>query len=199
MKNTDILSRITALLNKKVNLEQQTLDNGTVIESDSFTVGDPIFAIDGTNKVPLGIGTYTLADGSELEVTEIGIIGEIATPATEKSEGEPMGMDEDLAKAPVADLPVAKDEVPAEMTAVPATLEEIVKAVTDALQPQIDALELKYKSMNMDQKEMKATLSSTIAKKPLVHKPTEKVSLSNIKVGENISSTEALIMARLSK
>ena len=79
MKNTENLSRINALLRRNVKLEQQTLDNGTVIEADSFEVGQPIFAIDGDNKTPLEIGSYLLADGTTLEVYEIGMIGEIAS------------------------------------------------------------------------------------------------------------------------
>ena len=87
MKNTEILNRINALLSRKVKLEQQTLENGTVVEADSFAVGQPIFAIDGESKEPLGIGEYVMADGSKLYVTEIGVIGEIASPATEEKEG----------------------------------------------------------------------------------------------------------------
>ena len=88
MKNTEILSRINALLRRNVKLEQQTLDNGTVIEADSFEVGMPVFAIDGENKTPLEIGTYLLADGTTLEVYEIGMIGELATPAAEAEQVE---------------------------------------------------------------------------------------------------------------
>lgn len=189
MKNTDILSRITALLNKKVSLAQQTLDNGTVVESDSFSVGDPIFAIDGENKMPLGIGSYTMEDGSTLEVTEIGIIGEIATAQAEGGEGE----------TEMAEETKVEEKVETELSEVPATLEEIVQAVVNALQPKFDALDLKCQNLSGDQTAMKETLSTTVAKKPLVHKPTEKVALSNLKVGENVSNTEALIMARLSR
>lgn len=186
MKNTDILSRITALLNKKVSLAQQTLDNGTVVESDSFAIGDPIFAIDGENKVPLGIGSYTLEDGSTLEVTEIGIIGEIATAQAETVETE---MSEEV-----------KEEVlETELTAVPPTLEEIVKAVVDALQPQIDSLTLKCDTLGTGQTEMKETLSKTVAKAPLKHKPIEANLSSLPNTGKNVSSTESRIMAMLSK
>jgi hypothetical protein len=36
MKTTEMLSKIKALLNASVKLAQQTLDNGTVIEAESF-------------------------------------------------------------------------------------------------------------------------------------------------------------------
>lgn len=176
MKNTDILSRINALLNRSVKLEQQTLENGTVVEADSFAVGQPIFAIDGENKTPLEVGEYVMADGSKLYVTEIGVIGEIASAQTETVEEE-----------------VA-------MADVPATLEEILTAVVDAIQPKLDDLQAKIDALTGGQTEMKATLSKTVAKKPLTHKPSEaKVVLNKMNSPVNTSNAEAMIMARLSK
>ena len=180
MKNTEILSKINALLNRKVKLEQQTLENGTVVEADSFAVGQPIFAIDGETKEPLGVGEYIMADGSKLYVTEIGVIGEIASAQTEEVEAG------------------KKKEV--EMADVPATLEEILTAVVDAIQPKLDDLQAKIDALTGGQTEMKATLSKTTAKKPLTHKPNEtKVVLNKMNAPINSSSTEAMIMARLSK
>ena len=176
MRNTEILSRINALLNRKVKLEQQTLENGTVVEADSFAVGQPIFAIDGENKTPLEIGEYTMGDGSILYVTEIGVIGEIASVQTEEAEEE-----------------VAMAEVPA-------TLEEILTAVVDAIQPKLDDLQAKIDALSGGQTEMKATLSKATAKKPLTHKPSEpKTILSKINSPVNTSNTEAMIMAKLSR
>lgn len=156
MKNTEILSRINALLNRKVKLEQATLDNGTVVEADSFTAGIPIFAINGENKDPLEVGTYTLADGTIIEVYEIGVIGEVAMPSAESGEGE---------------VEAGKKKETA-MADVPATLEEILTAVVDAMQPKLDELQAKIDALSGATTEMKATLSSTPATKTK-HKPTE--------------------------
>ena len=179
MKNTEILNRINALLNRKVKLEQQTLENGTVVEADSFAVGQPIFAIDGESKERLGVGEYIMADGSKLYVTEIGVIGEIASAQTEEVEAG------------------KKKEV--EMADVPATLEEILTAVVDAIQPKLDDLQAKIDALTGGQVAMKETLSKTTAKKPLTHKPAEaKVVLNKMNSPVNTSNTEAMIMARLS-
>ena len=43
MKTTEMLSKIKALLNANTNLAQQTLDNGTVIEAESFETWLQIF------------------------------------------------------------------------------------------------------------------------------------------------------------
>lgn len=181
MKNTEILTRINALLNRKVKLEQATLENGTVVEAESFEVGTPIFAIDGENKVPLEVGEYVLSDGSIIKILEIGIIGEI-TPIAEVTEEVEAGYKKEMAD-------------------VPATLEEILTAVVDAIQPKLDDMQTQIDNLSATNTEMKATLSKTIARKPLTHNPIEnKTNLSKFKNNNNInlSNTEALIMARLS-
>ena len=197
MKNTEILSRINALLRRNVKLEQQTLDNGTVIEADSFEVGMPVFAIDGENKTPLEIGSYLLADGTTLEVYEIGMIGELASPSAEAEETEMSAEPEEETKeeAPAEET---APEAEVELEAAPVTLEEILTKVMEALEPKMEELKAKIDALSGSQTEMKETLSS-VAKKPTVHKPADsKVNLGKANTGKNISSTEARIMAALS-
>lgn len=196
MKNTEILSRINALLRRNVKLEQQTLDNGTVIEADSFEVGQPIFAIDGDNKTPLEVGSYLLADGTTLEVYEIGMIGELAL-STKEEETEMSAEPEDETKeeAPVEE---AAPETEVELEAVPATLEEILTKVMEALQPKMDELQAKLDEIAIAHSNMKETLSS-VSKKATVHKPADtKVNLGKANTKKNISDTESRIMSLLS-
>jgi hypothetical protein len=184
MKNTEILQRINALLSRQVKLEQQTLDNGTVVEADSFTVGTPIFAIDGENKTPLEIGEYVLADGSSLYVTEIGIIGEIAAAQSETLvEAEAETLSEETIET-----------VETELTAVPPTLEEIVAAVVEALKPEMEMMKADLLACKGMQTEMKATLSTTVAKKPLTHIPLENKNKLDLKIND----VQARIFAKLS-
>ena len=197
MKNTEILSRINALLRRNVKLEQQTLDNGTVIEADSFEVGMPIFAIDGDNKTPLEIGSYLLADGTTLEVYEIGMIGELASPSAEAEETEMSAEPEEetTEEAPTEEV---APETEVELEAAPVTLEEILTKVMEALEPKMEELKAKIDALSGSQTEMKATLSS-VSKKATVHKPADtKVNLGKANTGKNISSTESRIMAALS-
>ena len=197
MKNTEILSRINALLRRNVKLEQQTLDNGTVIEADSFEVGMPVFAIDGENKTPLEIGSYLLADGTTLEVYEIGMIGELASPSAEAEETEMSAEPEEETKEEAPAEEVAP-ETEVELEAAPVTLEEILTKVMEALEPKMEELKAKIDALSGSQTEMKATLSS-VSKKATVHKPADsKVNLGKANTGKNISSTEARIMAALS-
>jgi cytoskeletal protein RodZ len=184
MKNTEILGRINALLNRRVKLEQQALENGTIIEAEVFEVGQPVFSVDGENKTPLAVGEYVMADGSTLYVTEEGVIGEIATAQTEVVEEE-------------VEAGYKKKQAMAE---VPATLEEILTAVVDAIQPKIDEMQAKIDALTSTSTEMKATLSKTTSTRPTTHKPTEsKMQFSKMTSNINTSNTEALIMARLSR
>ena len=185
MKNTDILSRINALLSRKVELAQMTLDNGTVVEAESFEVGADIFAIDGENKTPLEVGEYILEDGTKLYITEIGKIGELASAETEVAEEE---MNANL-EADLQAQELAKTE----------ELNNIILKVVESLKPVFDEMNAKFENLSKVNTEIKETLSSVSAKKPLVHKPAEKSNFSALNTGKNISATESRIMAMLSK
>lgn len=175
MRNTEILNKINTLLNIRVKLEQMTLDNGTVVEAESFEAGKPIFAINGDTKDPLEVGTYTLADGTIIEVYEIGVIGEVALPTSETGEVE------------------AGKKKEVEMAEVPATLEEILQAVVDAMQPKLDELQAKIDALGGATTEMKETLSSQKARKPLTHKPSEQ----KVEVKTAKHDVQSLIFAKL--
>ena len=192
MKNTDILSRINALLSKKVELEQMTLDNGTVVEAESFAVGEPIFAIDGENKLPLEVGEYVMADGTKLYVTEIGIIGEVEALNYDEKEV----VEEELSTEVVDET--STETIVEELAEVPPTIEEVIAKVMEAMQPKIDELQSKLNEVITAHSNMKETLSSVSATKPTIHKPKEKVKMSEVKVGVNTSATQARIFAMLS-
>lgn len=90
MKADNMLRKIKELLNieaqvEKVELEQATLENGTVIESENFEVGSEVFIVTEDEKVALPVGKYTLEDGEKLIIKEEGIIASIG----EEKEEEP--------------------------------------------------------------------------------------------------------------
>ena len=75
-------------LSEEVKLEQQALENGTVIEADSFEAGSEVFIITEDEKVALPIGEYQLEDGRILVVVEEGLISEIKEAGEEEVEEE---------------------------------------------------------------------------------------------------------------
>ena len=75
-------------LSEEVKLEQQALENGTVIEADSFEAGSEVFIITEDEKVALPIGEYQLEDGRMLVVVEEGLISEMKEAGEEEVEEE---------------------------------------------------------------------------------------------------------------
>ena len=67
-------------LEQEVKLAQATLENGTVIESESFEIGSEVFIVTEDEKVALPVGEYSLEDGEQLKVEEEGIIAAIGKP-----------------------------------------------------------------------------------------------------------------------
>ena len=76
----------------EVKLAQAELENGTIIESESFEAGQEVFIVTEDEKVALPVGDYKLVDGETLIVEEEGIIASIGAveeaPAEEEVEAE---------------------------------------------------------------------------------------------------------------
>ena len=71
-------------LSEEVKLEQQALENGTVIEADSFEAESEVFIVTEDEKVALPVGEYQLEDGRILVVSDEGIIAEIKEAGEEE-------------------------------------------------------------------------------------------------------------------
>ena len=90
-KVKDILGVELAEETQEVKLAQATLENGTVIESEDFSVGSEVFIVTEDQKVALPVGEYQLEDGEMLTVQEEGVIasiGKAEEPAEEEASKE---------------------------------------------------------------------------------------------------------------
>ena len=88
MKSNDMITKIKEVLNltEEVKLEQLKLENGTILEADSFESGKEVFIVTEDEKVALPIGEYELEDGRNLLVEEVGLIAEIKAEEEEEEE-----------------------------------------------------------------------------------------------------------------
>ena len=120
-------------LQEEVKLAQATLENGTVIESESFEAGQEVFIVSEEDKVAMPVGDYTLEDGEVLVVEEEGIIASIGAAVEEEAPAEEeVEAEEELAyatKEELAELKTAIEEIKAiiekqEMSKVEETVEE---------------------------------------------------------------------------
>lgn len=124
MNTNDMISKIKEVLNlsEEVKLEQQALENGTVLEAEAFESGNEVFIVTEDEKVAVPVGEYQLEDGRILVVAEEGLIAEIKTEEAEEEEVEEVEASEDV------ELEEEKEEVYAtkeELAEVKSMLEEI--------------------------------------------------------------------------
>jgi len=96
MKSNEIVNQIKTLLNIEVKLEEMKLENGTVVEAESFEKGKEIFIITDDEKVALPVGEYLLEDGRLLVSEEEGIISDVREVSDEVPEKEDEETTEDL-------------------------------------------------------------------------------------------------------
>jgi hypothetical protein len=191
MKSTEMLSKIKALLNlKETSLETATLENGTVIEADSFEAGQSVFIVTEDEKVPLPQGEYTLEGGKTLVVEEEGIIATINDSSTEPEDVE---AEEEV----VVDAP--EEVAPA--------VEEIVQAVVDVIAPlmeemkkDIEEMKKKYGEEEKDEEKKKEMSAQKPAQKPLTHNPSK----TRTPISKNLSlnrpiSTMDIVLKKLNK
>jgi len=88
MKSTEMLNQIKTLLNIEVKLEELKLENGTIVESDSFEKGKEIFIKTEDERVALPVGEYILEDSRLLVIEEEGLISDLREVSDEVPEKE---------------------------------------------------------------------------------------------------------------
>ena len=88
MKANDMVNQIKTLLNIEVKLEEMKLDNGTVVEAESFESGKEIFIVTDDDKVALPVGEYMLEDSRLLVVEEAGMIADLKDVSDEVPQEE---------------------------------------------------------------------------------------------------------------
>ena len=88
-----MLNEIKTLLNIEVKLEEQKLENGTVVSAEAFEKGKEIFIVTDDEKVAMPVGEYILEDGRLLVVEAEGMIADVRevsdeVPAKEEAKEE---------------------------------------------------------------------------------------------------------------
>ena len=156
MSKKTILNEIKTLLGLEVKLEQMKLDNGTVVEADSFEPEYEIYVISDVEKIPLPMGEYVLEDGRALTIAQDGIIGEIKAVEAEQPETE----------AP-AEVPVAAEQAPT-------SPKKIVESISKELFfSEIEKLRNEINELKLEKVEVKKEELSEVEEevKPIVHNP----------------------------
>ena len=146
-----MLNEIKTLLNIEVKLEEQKLENGTVVSAEAFEKDNEIFIVTDDEKVAMPVGEYLLGDGRLVVVEAEGLIADVRevsdeVPAKEE-ETEDLEEEEKMSYATKEELAEVK------------TMVEEIKAM---LEPKEEMSE------EVKEEEVKEELSSV---KPIKHNP----------------------------
>ena len=109
-----MLNEIKTLLNIEVKLEEQKLENGTVVSAEAFEKGKEIFIVTDDEKVAMPVGEYILEDGRLLVVEAEGMIADVRevsdeVPAKEEEVEETEDLEEE--KKDVVDLELMEKRI----------------------------------------------------------------------------------------
>ena len=147
MKSTEMLKKIKTLLNIEVKLEEQKLENGTLVEAESFEKGKEIFILTDDEKVAMPVGEYLLEDGRLVVIEEEGLIADVR----EVSDKAP---EEEEVKDETEDLEEGDDEAAVKDWA---GMEKRIKNLEDAisdLKSKIGEKDMKEEDVKMEQEEV---------------------------------------------
>ena len=198
MKSNNVIEKIKDVLNlnEEVKLEQAKLDNGTVIEADTFESGVEVFIVTEDEKVALPVGEYALEDGKLLVVTEEGIISEIKEAEEETEEVEEVeAQEEEMGYATKEELA----EVKSMIEEIKAMLEPKEDLSADDLGNLLTEELAKHEKVELNEipVEVQAELNQPSAE-PIVSNPEIHKTISKFSVSKNRKSTTIdRVMSRL--
>jgi len=160
----NVLNEIKTLLGMEIKLAQMKLMDGvTVLEADTFEVGDytgtkpSVFIVNGEEKIPVPVGEYELEDGIILVVNVEGVIAEIKEAVVEE-------------EAPAAEVEV-EVEAQAEVTNPKRIVESVSKEMFFA---EIEKLRTEIAELKSVKEVVKEELNSEKVVEPLTHSPETK-------------------------
>lgn len=183
MKATEIFQKffaeLSAVETSEVELAQAKLDNGTVLEAESFEAGQPIFIVSEEDRIAVPVGEYQMEDGRILVVAEEGVIGEIKEATAEVEE----------------EAPSVEVEVEA---AVEPTMEDKIK---EMVMPLIEEMKAELSAIKEEMAKKKQEMSADMpAAMPIRHNPEAAPAPARVNLAQNApESALDRVLARINK
>jgi hypothetical protein len=191
-----VINEIKTLLGMEVRLAQMKLENGTVIEAESFEPEMAVFIVNEEDRIAMPVGEYILEDGNILKVDVEGIIAAIEMPEEEMPENE-----EEVASP-------AEEEVVVEANA-EASPKRIVESVSkEMFFSEIEKLrneiaELKGVKLSADEEDKTdedlKSKEVELSVEPLTHSPEVKATQVQKFASNRQMTTQDRVMAKLFK
>jgi len=185
MKPMEMLNQIKNVLGvdlsteEKVELAQAKLENGTVLEAESFESGKEVFILTDDEKVALPIGEYEMEDGKILVIAEDGIISEI------KEGGEEEVVEEEVEEVEEELNEEDKYATKQELQEIKSMVEEIKELMKEGKKEEMQKEE---ELMSHKLTALKEELSKP-ASEPIKHSPEAKEELNKVVYSEKRNLT----------
>jgi hypothetical protein len=184
MKPMEMLNQIKSVLGvelsteEKINLEQMKLENGTVLEAESFESGQEVFILTDDDKVALPIGEYEMEqDGKILVVVEDGIISEIKDKEEEEVVEEEVVEEEELKEE---DKYATKQEL-AEIKSMVEEIKELMQeGKKEEMHREEELMSQKMTELACQEDEALKEELSKPASEPIKHSPEAKEELNKV-------------------
>ena len=191
MKATEVLKKAKELLSietEEVKLATATLENGTIIEAESFAAGEEVFIVTEDEKVALPVGDYTLEDGNVLTVKEEGVIDSIGAAVEEEEPSEESLNEETELEEDKEEMGYATKE---ELAEVKSMIEEI-KAIIESKEEM---------SEEIKEEEVKEEIKEKLSEIPKVkHNPEKEVERNlNLFAQKRATTTYDRVLSKISK
>ena len=145
-----MLNEIKTLLNIEVKLEEQKLENGTVVSAEAFEKGKEIFIVTDDEKVAMPVGEYILEDGRLLVVEAEGVIADVREVSDEvpaKEEEETEDLEEEVkeemsyaTKEELAEVKTMVEEIKAMLEPKEEMSEEVKEEVVEEVKEELSAV-----------------------------------------------------------
>ena len=199
MKSNKVIEKIKDVLNlnEEVKLEQTKLENGTIIEADSFEEGKEVFIVSDDENVAMPVGEYILEDSRLLVVEEEGVIADVRevsdeVPSKETEEGEEIT--EDLKEEDLKDddEDYAEEADVADWKGMEIRIKNLEDAIADikseeGLKEELSAIEA-GNNLTVELSEIPVEVQAELnqpSADPIVSNPETKQTLSQFKIGAN--------------
>lgn len=193
MKPMEMLNQIKSVLGvelsteEKVELAQAKLENGTVLEAESFESGKEVFILTDDEKVALPIGEYEMEDGKILVIAEDGIISEI------KEGGEEEVVEEEVEEVEEELNEEDKYATKQELQEIKSMVEEIKELMKEGkkeeMQKEEELMSHKLTELACQEDEALKEELSKPASEPIKHSPEAKEELNKVVYSEKRNLT----------
>jgi hypothetical protein len=184
----NVINEIKTLLGMEVKLAQMKLVDGvTVIEAETFDPEQPVFIVNGEDRVALPVGDYELEDGMMLMVEVEGVIAAMM-PMPEEAPAE----------IEAKDKPMDEEEMSVEA---PSAAKKIIESVSkETFFSEIEKLRSEIAELKSAKEVVKEVVKEELSVQPLTHSPETKSEIKLTRISPNRPmTTRDRVMASLFK